>query len=172
MKLDRFYWLIIAGMLLLGFTNLASFYLYARERIKTRLAVKTAHQAIDRLQKDTADHVLAMRKESQQKFLDALDSLKLNRDSKDALKQKLAAVLKARNQKIQRFYANRKAGVGDAMKIIREDGELLASYNQYFQLEEERQNAIAEKIKPLGNSLGFQEGKDKSPVTKSPVTSS
>lgn len=140
----------------MGLTNLATFYLYAQEKIKLRRANTAAYQAMDRIRTDAVDHVVAFRQEAQQRYLETWNGLKTDLTGAEHQKQQLAAALKIRNQKLQRFYGDRNAGVGEALKIIQEDGNLLVAYNEYFRQQEERQQGFIERFKPLGESLGVQ----------------
>ncbi len=153
---NRFYVLIAAALLVLAGTNLATFYLYTKEKIRSRRMVHAVHEAVQHTQTEATNAVTGLRKDAQQKFMETLSVLQFARPQQNEMQQQILNSLTERNRRVQLFYANRSAGVGEALKIIQKDGEIFGLYNQYLQMTDDREKAFLEKAKPLGDSLGLK----------------
>lgn len=155
MKNNMLIGLTAAALLILAGTNLVTFYLYAKEKINSGRTVNAAGKAIKNLKTDAESNLIGFRKDAQKKFLDTLGVLQYGRAEQKKLKEHLFATLNQRNQRIQMLSAGR-GSMNEAMTLLKEDGEIFNRYNQYLQMIEERERVLLEKIKPLGNSLGFK----------------
>jgi len=154
MKNRHLYTVLAGAFLLLSITNLATLYLYMKEKIQHH-RVQTKITALHKQwQTGTESALRNYQEDVQKRFVETAQVFQLAKEDQGQIKQQLISALTQRGKGLQRFYSNPRATVTEAAKIIQEDSRIFNLYNQYLQFADGREAVLMDKTKQLGASLG------------------